>query len=91
MEWTVVTLEILFLTTCKEPTITVDEAKAQNTPKARAYPKVANGGKGEMTLARNAATVVTTASESGTDNRAQDLNHASAGSSTSLLIAEKAR
>ena len=68
----------------------VDEAKAQTTPKASAYPKVAKGGKGEMMLARKAATVVTTANDSGTERRAQARNHASEGSSTSLRIAEKA-
>jgi hypothetical protein len=43
-----------------------------------------------MMLARKAATVVTTANDSGTERRAQARNHASEGSSTSLRIAEKA-
>ena len=42
-------------------------------------------------LAKKAATVVTTAKESGIESRAQARSHASAGSSISLRMAENAR
>ena len=58
----------------------MDVKKAQTTPIARAIPKVFNGGSGEIILAKNAATVVITANDSGTDSFAQALNHDSAGS-----------
>ena len=51
------------------------------TPNARAMPNVDNGGRGETTFAKNAATVVTTASESGTLNFPQARIQASATSS----------
>ena len=68
------------MTTCNAPTTTVEVTKAQITPNARAKPKVASGGSGEITLAKNAATVVITARDRGTESLAQALSHDSAGS-----------
>ena len=67
-------------TTCRAPTTTVDVMKAQITPNASAKPNVVKGGNGEIMFARNAATVVITANESGTESFAQARNQDSAGS-----------
>ena len=52
--------------------------KAETTPSDRAYPNTASGGRGEMTLAMKAATVVTTASERGIERWPHARNHDSA-------------
>ena len=65
---------------CNEPTTRVADKKAQTTPIANAKPNVANGGNGDIILARNAATVVITANNSGTLSLVQARAHASAGS-----------
>ena len=78
-------------TTCRAPMSSVEERNAQMTPNANAIPKVARGGRGEMMLARKAATVVTTASVNGTLSFPHALIHASAVSSTFSLISERAR
>jgi hypothetical protein len=68
------------ITTCNAPTTTVDVMKAHTTPNARAKPKVASGGNGDIILAKNAATVVITANDRGTESLAQARSHDSAGS-----------
>ena len=60
---------------------------AETTPTAKAIPNVSNGGSGEIMFARNAATVVMTASPSGVESFAQEASHESAASSFSSLNA----
>ena len=57
--------------------------KAEITPTASAIPNVSNGGKGDMMFAKNAATVVMTASPNGVESRAHEASHDSAESSNS--------
>ena len=73
-------LGLLLKNTCNAPTTTVEVINAHTTPIAKAIPNVVNGGRGEIMFAKNAATVVITARESGTDNLAQALSQDSAGS-----------
>ena len=80
----------LSIKTCNAPTTNVDVMKAHTTPIASAKPNVFNGGRGDIMLAKNAATVVITARDSGTDNLAHALSQDSAGSgycSLSVLLA----
>ena len=63
-------------TTCNAPTVTVLAINAQTTPNANVIPKVCSGGKGDSELAKNADTVVTTASVNATLIIENDLIHA---------------
>ena len=72
-------------TTCKAPTTTVALMKADKTPTAKAIPNVSSGGRGEIMLAKNAATVVITARPSGVDNFPHDASQDSAESLISFL------
>ena len=65
--------------TWRAPTTKVEATKAQITPKASAIPKFAIGLSGLTKLAKNAATVVTTANPNGMLKFEHDFNHASLG------------
>ena len=58
---------------------------AHTTPNANVMPKVRNGGSGDKELARNADTVVTTASVKATLNIENALIHACAAESVYFL------